>query len=240
VADGSAATLTNKETISGQGLIGGPLLDFVNAGKGIIDATTGGNVISIEANQFTNSGLVETTGSGDLFIDTDITQTAHGNIKIDGAGAKAQLEFVTITGGLVSIGTGALLEGVGSVLGSSVLKDQTQPIANAGEIDATASSLIIEDSIKNTATGSLVVGNNSVFEVIGAVTGGTIKIQDAGQMILTGASSANVTFSGSSPGCSSSSTRRNSRAPLPACWQIQAQASNSLTSRLTTILRLVS
>jgi hypothetical protein len=164
VADGSAATLTNGETISGQGLIGGPLLDFVNAGKGIIDATTGGNVISIEANQFTNSGLVETTGSGDLFFGTDITQTAHGNIKIDGRGAKAELEFVTITGGVVSIGAGALLEGVGSVLGSSVLKDQTQPITNAGEIDATASSLIIEDSIKNTATASLVVGSNSVNE----------------------------------------------------------------------------
>lgn len=199
VADGSAATLTNAETISGQGLIGGPLLNFVNAGKGIIDATTGGNVISIEANQFTNSGLLETTGSGDLFFGTDITQTARGNIKIDGTGAKAQLEFATITGGMVSVGAGAFLGALGGG-GSSVLKDQTQPIANAGEIDATASSLIIEDSIKNTAGASLVVGNGREFEIIGAVTGGKMEIQDTGQMILAGPSSANVTFSGSSPG----------------------------------------
>ena len=199
VSDGFAATLTNGSatsgnTISGIGTIGDSHLSFVNGAKGIIENTVGGTSLSIDTSEFTNSGLLEAIGkegtNARLDIESDITQTAKGEIKAGIGAGNVELDSATITGGLVSTVKGSLLQ---SVAGASVLESQTKPIANAGEIAAFGGDLFITSAIKNSSTGNLAVANGNLLDITGTVTGGTASIGGT-----SGASTAQLTFEGPS------------------------------------------
>ena len=80
VSNGSAATLTNADTISGAGTIGDSFLTLVN--NGTIDAT-GLNplIIATGANSVTNNGLLEASAGSTLKIEANITGSS-GQIEI--------------------------------------------------------------------------------------------------------------------------------------------------------------
>jgi len=186
VAAGSAALLTNDNTITGNGQIGGMLLSVVNGAKGVIDAVSTDNRLVIAANQFTNSGLMESSGTGALIIQTDITQNGKGNIKDAGV---VQIDGNSITGGAISIAKDAFLEGTS---GESEI-NTSKAIKNAGQISTLSGDIVIDGAVKNASTGILVAFGGASITVKGAVTKGQANI-DAATMTFGGPSSAEVAF----------------------------------------------
>ena len=181
VSDGTAGSLTNGSTssgntISGTGLIGDEIdanLSFTNAAKGIVDATGGELAIGTGfAATVTNNGLMEATGnSGDLSLESNVTQGTRGKIEAASAGSRVDLESVTITGGVISIATGASLFTDGDVNAKIA---NTTPMVNNGTLDM---------------LGSL--------EITGSVTGkGQAQFNGTGNQTLKfdGASSTNVSI----------------------------------------------
>jgi len=194
---GTNDTLINGDsssgnTISGSGQIGEGALDFVNGTKGVIEID--GFMLSVNTNTFSNSGLMEATGVGDLEFFSDVTQTATGKLQASGSGV-VDLNGGSIIGGTVSIGKGADLR----VDTGTSLIDAAKTIANAGTIDTFGGSLLIAGAVKNASTGTLFAGFGTLG-ISGTVTGGTAHIAGASALVFGGPSSADVTFDLSSAG----------------------------------------
>jgi hypothetical protein len=187
-----SATLINGNRISGTGYIADPDLTFVNAAGGIVDGDNSLGIY-IDTKSFTNSGLLEaTTGSGDLYIESNITQTATGKIKAATSGAAVQLSNALVTGGVISTVKGSSLGGGGSEI------DTTTPIANAGTIETIQGNLLIFGSVNN--TGGTLLAEDGILGIVGRVTGGHAIIEDTGTLGFQGRSSANVIFEPSATG----------------------------------------
>lgn len=206
VGDGSAAKLTNENTISGPGVIGnasfGSPFAFINGSSGVIDGdgTTHGAAVTLlldigdfsEGQGATNNGLIQASGhSGSLSLIGHLQQGTSGQLKAAASGAVIQLAGANVSGGTIS-----------TVAGSTLLAQEdnnvittTIPIANLGTIEAD-SNLTINGSINN--SGSLVTKGS--LTVIGQVTGGNAKIHGSGNLEFGGTSSANVTFEPGSNG----------------------------------------
>lgn len=187
VSNGSFVTLTNNSTISGTGMIGDQsddALTFANGTTGIVDAnnslglTIGPNQnLQIMGIEYTNNGVMEATGSGNLILESSINQGSKGKVEAAGAGSTVTLaDGANVYGGVVSTIKGSTLwfqdtnEGIGSA------------VSNAG-------TLLVDD------------GAQAIFG--GAVTGsGQAKIDGSGQLVFVAAASAKVTFvaGGSGPG----------------------------------------
>jgi len=194
---------SSRHTISGTGTIGDGSLTFVNAAKGIIDAngasdTFASQNLDVDTASFTNSGLMEATGTGVLFLQSDVDQSASGKMKTlasttTSTGAEIALNNASIVNGSVSIAKGTSLQ---SVVGGTDEINTTTPIANAGTIQAVDTSTLILSAVKNTATGDLTAGANSRIEVAETETGGTANIDAGGEIFFAGPASAKVTFDG--------------------------------------------
>jgi hypothetical protein len=206
VADTGGGKLTNKNTISGPGVIGdasvGAAFAFINGSEGVIngDGTTVGLGTTLlldvgifsEGQGATNNGLMQASGSsGSLSVIGHIQQGTSGQFKSATSGAVVQLAGAKISGGTVSTVVGATLlaqEGDNEII-------TTTPITNAGMIEAD-SNLTITGSINN--SGSLVIKGS--LRVIGEVIGGTANIYGSGKLEFGGSASTNVTFESGSNG----------------------------------------
>jgi hypothetical protein len=109
IGSGTSTTLTNQNTISGAGEIGGNGLVLTN--QGVIDATgTNPLIVDTGASAITNSGILEATKNGELFVASDVTNTGQLIAANNGT---------AIFAGAVS-GTGtATVQGAGSIEFSS-------------------------------------------------------------------------------------------------------------------------
>jgi hypothetical protein len=135
VSDGSPATLTNFDAISGAGTIGDGDLTLVNFG--IIDATgTNALIIDTGVNTVTNStgGILEASAGATLQIDDNVF-----NIGVISSNSGA---VVDVTGSITGKGTIELLDHAKVEIGGSVSSDQTVTFASAGA----AALLILDDS----------------------------------------------------------------------------------------------
>src|SRR5262249_50587685 len=73
---GTSATLTNKNTISGALVIGGNGLRLAN--QGVIDANeTDPLIVDTGTSAVTNSGTLEATSNGELYVASNVTNTGH-------------------------------------------------------------------------------------------------------------------------------------------------------------------
>ena len=195
--NGSASS---RHTISGTGAVGDGQLTFVNAAKGIIDASGDSNTpdqaLDVLTASFTNSGLMEATGTGVLFLKSSIGQSASGRIETRAShtanpGAAIVLDNASIVNGTVSIAKGTSLFSEG---GTEEINTSAKPIANAGLIATMGSSTLILSSVKNTRTGELKVNVDGRLETTGTVSGGTALIESGAEILFQGPSSANVTL----------------------------------------------
>ncbi len=192
---------SSGQTISGTGWIGDGSLKFVNAAKGIIDASGepepfANQALDILTASFTNSGLMEATGTGILFIDSNIDQSASGRIKTsasttNSSGAAIVLNNASIVNGTVSIAGGTSLFSEGD---TDLINTSANPITNAGLIATQGRNTLILSSVKNTGTGELMANTGGMLEITGSVTGGTAVIESGAEIFFQGPASADVTL----------------------------------------------
>jgi fibronectin-binding autotransporter adhesin len=117
-------TLTNKETIQGQGIIGNGGLTVINSPGGTIDANVNGGTLTLNGSGgLTNTGgLLEASNGGTLSLSGSTIDNAGGTIKVDGATSGIQfVDGVTIQGGTITSADGGSL----GVPGSSITLDGT-------------------------------------------------------------------------------------------------------------------
>jgi hypothetical protein len=154
-SDGSAAKLSNSDTISGSGVIGDSHLTLVNSGT--IDAT-GSHTLTIDtgANSLTFGGLV-----GNLLVTNNV-----GGVLEASAGHTLQIDDNVLNNGLIQSGTAGShssayvdvtgnISGTGSIdifnnstveIGGSVSQGQTVTFGTPGGSVATGGLLILDDS----------------------------------------------------------------------------------------------
>jgi hypothetical protein len=165
IGSGTSTTLTNQNTISGAGTIGGNGLVLTN--QGVIDATgTNPLIVDTSASAVTNSGTLEATGNSTLFVASNVTNTGHLIVAINGT---------DIFAGAVS-GTGtATIQGAGSIeFGSTTTSNITFAPGADGKVTFDAASKL---------TGKL--------SITGFTLGDTIDLAD----IKYGSSGPSLAFS---------------------------------------------
>jgi hypothetical protein len=207
VGAGSGSTLTNvNDTILGQGMIGGDDLVLVNGPAGVIDADLSSS-LSLTAH-VTNTGLLETTGSGGLVL-SDTIANAHGLIEAKGP-STVVLSGASIQGGaLETVGAGeievtqagATLDGVASTMAirGDLVVDAGANLTGLGGltlsgtlvVDGTA---VLEGPLESTAKLDVEGGS---LTVDGAVTGGGKAILDGGDLTFGSTFNQSVTFGSS-------------------------------------------
>jgi autotransporter-associated beta strand protein len=154
-SDGSAATLTNSDTISGAGTIGDSHLTLVN--NGTIDAT-GSHALIIDTgvNSFTSGGLVgnllvtnnisgvlEASAGHTLLIDDNVLNS--GLIQSGNPGSSPGA-FVDVTGNITGTGSIEIFNNSTIEIGGSVSSGQTVTFGAPGGPVATNGTLILDDS----------------------------------------------------------------------------------------------
>jgi hypothetical protein len=168
---GNAATdiLTNiNNTVQGAGNIGDSTMALVN--QSVIDANQSNPLTIQTSNGTKNTGTLEATSGATLILDGDTYTNTGGTIKAVGSGSTVTLENVTINGGKLSAGTGALIQ------------------TPNGQI-ATLSGLTI--------SGTLAVQNNAQDILSGTITNnGTIQLNSAGNFTELRILSPSATLTG--------------------------------------------
>jgi hypothetical protein len=151
IGNGASTTLTNQNTISGAGTIGGNGLLLAN--QGVIDATgTNPLIVDTGASAVTNTGTLEATGNGELFVASNVTNTGH---------LIANNGTVIFEGAVSGTGT-ATVQGTGSIeFGSTTTADITFAAGANGTVTFDAAS---------TLTGKL--------SITGFTLGDTIDLAD--------------------------------------------------------------
>jgi hypothetical protein len=205
VGDGVAgSTFTNYGKVSGSGTIAGgsAALGFVNIAGAVVNSngTKGLTIIAKGGGTDSNEGLVETTGTGGLTIESTTAvavafsnagvldaigkgalnldevelNTAGGLVETTKAGASINLDNATLSGGVTSIIAGSTLV----AQGASVIEEA---VSNAGTIDVTGvgASLVASGQWLNThiidvaSGGQLEVEANESLNLAG---GGTVEL----------------------------------------------------------------
>ena len=183
LSNGSVATLTSSDIISGAGTIGDAHLTLNNQATGVIEANTPTG-IDLKAN-VNNDGLIEALGTAaSLKIDgATITSLFQlGELLASGAGAHIDIGGTIVGGVLKATGPSAQFN---VVPGSQAELDGSgSPVTNTANIAADkGSNLILKGTISNTGTIALGAagGAGNHLEVLGAVIlsgAGAVKISD--------------------------------------------------------------
>jgi hypothetical protein len=184
--EGAAATnvLDNlNNTIEGTGQLGNGELTFVNAAKGVVDATGGGPLtIDTGANAVQNAGLLESTGAGGLYITSSVVaNTGAGRLAVNGG--NIYLSGATIQGGtLTAPGAGAYYD-----ISSSTLDGTAAAVTNK-------SLLLIDNNVvlhalgtlDNLGTVSLASAGYGTALIVGPTgTAGTFTLTGGGQVVMS-------------------------------------------------------
>ncbi|MBV9825088.1 MAG: hypothetical protein JO001_05380, partial [Alphaproteobacteria bacterium] len=155
----AGATLDNIDnTIIGQGQIGdGAATSIINEAAGTIEANGNGAALTINtgASSLVNKGLITTTNSGPLVIQSTIADT----------------------GGTISAGSGAITV-IGAVTGYGTIAN----VANQGVLLASGGTLVVSGSV--TGGGSETIASGGVLELTaGATVPGAINFTGGGGVL---------------------------------------------------------
>lgn len=169
VSNTAAGVLDNvNNSFSGVGNIGYNQLTLINETAGIVNANQAG-VLTLQVNGgITNTGLLEATNTGGLFVlNTGIDNSANGNagkISATGTGAHVDLQNSSVTGGTLTSGAGAQID---VVTNSGASFDGSQPGA----------------PISITAGTTININNNSTLNLFGAISNaGAINVLAAANL----------------------------------------------------------
>ncbi|HXV01078.1 MAG TPA: hypothetical protein VG166_11320, partial [Caulobacteraceae bacterium] len=193
---GSAKIDNIDNTITGGGgfraAVTGPML-LINEAGGTIDGTTGRMMLKTDAT-VTNDGLIESTGTGFLFVRDSTIDSSGGGTVSDGH--TMRLDNATIEGGVLTIGSGALLS-VAHHGGTVNLGGGT--VSNAGDIRGSKGGLtIIGDVANNHVIDAVSKGS---LTITGSVSGsGLARVSGSGVLEVDGAFGQHFTFLAGSTG----------------------------------------
>ena len=176
------ATTTTKlvnvnNRISGSGQLGSAQLVIDNQAAGMINSN-GVTGMTIDADGFTNEGLIEDTNTGGLFINsTTITNT--GTILATGTNTSVNLNGSDIVGGKLTTGaTGGIIQTVGG---------------NTAMIDGSTRT----GAVTITAGSNVAIQNNSTLGFAGSIVNdGTIQVNSDGYNDVLLINGASATFTG--------------------------------------------
>jgi len=185
LAASSGATLTNvNNTIAGAGTVGSGDNSLSLTNKGTINANTMSTLtINTGNNAITNSGTLESTSTGGLVIDSNVSNAK--TIEALGTSATVMIENSTISntasGLVLAAGSSALVELDGAIISGGKL--QTSGSKAAIETAGATSNVIVGATI---AAGSLVEANNlGTLTLSGStISGATVSF---GETISSGA-----------------------------------------------------
>jgi hypothetical protein len=178
-------TLVNHDNlIQGQGSI--QFLGSFNNQATVNSNVTGGTLTINSINNVTNTGTLEATGGGTLYINSSTVNNAGGTIYA-GPSSLATIYGATINGGNLSSASGAVIQalfndtlnGVTITSGTTYFLNNnstylTGDLTNKGTVDVGNSSASSNLNIQGTA------GNNGTINLSG---GGTINLNNAGSLL---------------------------------------------------------
>ncbi len=185
-----ANTLTNNQTIQGSGNIGDAQMTLVNSATGIIDANNnGGTPLIIQTSGgTTNTGILEATTGSQLVLNGSTFANTGGTIQAVGSGSTVELENgVAITGGTLTTSGGGLifdlntatLSGLTLSTGSNYQVNNAAVTTLAGTITnngtislvsgGNATELTLSGNVTLAGTGVVTLGNNANNFIFGLV-----------------------------------------------------------------------
>jgi hypothetical protein len=171
-------TLVNvNNTISGAGHLGDGQMTLIN--QATINANqTNSLILNTASNPVTNSGLIESTSGGGLYIQggTDLDSSSGGTVT--GTGGPG----VVLNGGTL---TGGTLTGLVQVAGGTNVLDGTggKTVNNQGAVQVDDNTtLFVQGVINNTGSITLNSSNDGTFL---RLSSGTVTLQGGGQVILS-------------------------------------------------------
>ena len=177
--------------IEGAGQLGVGQLTLVNGAAGVIDANDGaGLVLTGGATAVTNSGLIESTGTGGLTIETAVNGSTGGTILANGG--NVYLNGAIIQGGLLATGANG---GVFDVNGNSTLDGSASTVTVAAASDVTINDNRTLTLLGTIANSGIIAINGNQYNtdlVVGSATatlsgGGTILLDNNGNNRIYGA-----------------------------------------------------
>ena len=184
-----------NNTITGAGQLGDGQLTLINGAAGIIDASTAtALVLNTGSIAATNSGLMESTSTGGLVLETVVNDGASGQIAA--AGGNVFVQGGTIEGGTLSSSGGAAFIIQGGRTGT--LDGTAHAVTNTGNFDIqNQGTLTVLGSIVNSGTIALQSSNQSTDLIIASSTvtlsgGGTITMSDNGGNRIYGLAATDV------------------------------------------------
>jgi hypothetical protein len=168
--------------IEGSGQIGGTDLAFVNGAAGVVDADQSVSLVLNTGTSTTlNSGLLESTSTGGLYLQSVVNNGTVG--KVTASGGNVYLQGGDIQGGTISTsGGGALVDANGGTLDGS-----THTVTNTGTVivnDNEALNLL--GTITN--KGSILlnsVGDNTVLVIGSSTAASTVTLTGGGKIVLS-------------------------------------------------------
>ena len=172
-----------NNTITGAGQLGDGTLTLINGTAGVIDASAAtALVLNTGSIAATNNGLMESTSTGGLVIETTVNNGTAGMIAA--AGGDVYLQGGTIQGGTLSSSGGAAFIVQGGRTGT--LDGTAHAVNNTGNFDIqNQGTLTVLGSIVNSGTIALQSTNQNTDFIIGSSTvtltgGGTLTMSDNG------------------------------------------------------------
>ena len=188
----SAFTLINQgNTISGAGQLGAADLTFSNAGQ--VNANqTGALVVNTSGNLLTNTGLMQSSSTGGLFIQSTSINNQGGTIQALTAGSHVDLSGSGISGGTLKTANGGVIQtvsGNGSLDGITfgTLNNQGLVKVNdltiltlAGTINNTGT--ILENQVSTNGSTQIRLGNQTVT----LTGGGQLVMSNRGNNLIFG------------------------------------------------------
>jgi hypothetical protein len=172
-------------TIKGAGLIGSPLT-LTNETAGVIDASGGTMGINLQGTLI-NDGLIESTGTGTMFVRFTTIDSSGGGTIVDGK--RLWLDTSTLKGGSLTIDAGASLK---PGKGASSINLGSGTVTNAGIIEGTAGGLTIDGAVAN---NHVIESFNGDLTITGNVTGtGLARLLGKGALEVDGTFAQRITF----------------------------------------------
>ena len=182
---GSAAgdELNNvSNLIEGGGQLGDGTLTFVNGAAGVVNANVStGLVLNTGSATTLNSGILESTSTGGLVIESTVNDGTTG--KIIAAGGNVYLQGGDLQGGTISTSAGGeFIENANATLDGT-----THSVTNTGTVVVdNNTTLNVLGTIANSGTILISSANNGTELSIGpSATAGTVTLTGSGHVVLS-------------------------------------------------------